>query len=104
MDRPGHQGLQAHHREKAVSLVPRSTWVMAREPLVLGQALKTYLDKLVHPLGTHTHTGNLGAPTSLPPSRAHFPVGPVPAEQDGVSMKQASPFRGVDKQGGPGSW
>jgi uncharacterized protein involved in type VI secretion and phage assembly len=38
----------------------------AAEPLVLGNALKAALDNLVLSLNTHTHVGNLGAPTAPP--------------------------------------
>ncbi|GAA2623998.1 phage baseplate assembly protein V [Paractinoplanes durhamensis] len=38
----------------------------ATEKLVLGSALKTAVDTFINSLNTHTHTGNLGAPTSPP--------------------------------------
>jgi hypothetical protein len=40
--------------------------VGAAEPFVLGTKLKTALDTFFKTLVTHTHTGNLGAPTTPP--------------------------------------
>jgi hypothetical protein len=45
----------------------------ATEHLVLGDALQKALDTLLNTLSTHTHTGNLGAPTS-PPTPPPFQV------------------------------
>lgn len=47
----------------------------ASDPLVLGNQLKTALDNLVLFIKTHTHVGNLGAPTSPPTPPMVPPVG-----------------------------
>jgi uncharacterized protein involved in type VI secretion and phage assembly len=47
----------------------------ASEPMVLGNQLTTALKTLVNFLSTHTHTGNLGAPTSPPVPPLVPPIG-----------------------------
>lgn len=48
----------------------------AAHPAVHGDTLTTYLDSLCAAIDSHTHVGNLGAPTSPP-------TGPMPKEESG---------------------
>lgn len=42
------------------------------ENMVLGQVFKTMMDTLLEAIATHTHTGNLGYPTSPPVNAGDF--------------------------------
>lgn len=58
----------------------------ADEPLVLGAVLQTLLSDVLTAIATHTHTGNLGAPTTPPLNAATFTGKKTSPVDDGLIL------------------